>query len=106
MDRKHRLAPVDIRSAEGTALLTGLTPEERLSSWHLVADGKTYSAGAAFAPLLDRVGFGGLPVRAVGAFPRVVEGAYGWVADRRSFFGRLVSDRADRRASERIASRS
>ena len=51
-DRARRLHPVAIQSDEGERLLAGLSPAERLDSWHLVRpDGTVISAGAAAEPL-------------------------------------------------------
>jgi predicted DCC family thiol-disulfide oxidoreductase YuxK len=74
-----------------------------MASWHLVGDDRqVYSGGAAFAPLL-RLLPGGEPVaRAVACFPRLADKAYRAVADRRSFFGRLVPASGAARARERI----
>jgi predicted DCC family thiol-disulfide oxidoreductase YuxK len=50
-DRSKRLRAVAIQSEEGDQLLAGVDPELRLTSWHLVTDGKVFSAGAAAEPL-------------------------------------------------------
>jgi predicted DCC family thiol-disulfide oxidoreductase YuxK len=94
-DRDRRVRPVPIEDPE------------MLSSWHLVdADGRVYSAGAAFAPLL-RLLPGGRPLAGLAArFPRAVEWAYRLVADNRSLFGKLVTSGARERASRRIRERS
>jgi predicted DCC family thiol-disulfide oxidoreductase YuxK len=104
-DRHGLVRPLPIESAEGAKLLSDLREEERLRSWHLVAGGARYSAGAAFPPLL-RMLPGGRPLAriAVGA-PRLIERAYFLVADNRSHLGRLITDGAKRRADERIAVR-
>ena len=45
-DRDGRLRPVPLADPEIATLLAGLSPEERASSWHLVApDGTVRSAG-------------------------------------------------------------
>ena len=51
-----------------------------------------------------RIGVDVLP-RCPGRVPRVARAAYRAVADRRSWFGKLVSDAAKARADERIAAR-
>lgn len=106
MDRSRTLRPVDIRSPEGARVLAALDEEERLASWHLSANGRLWSAGSAFPPLLDRLPFGRLPSRVARALPRTIDGAYSLVARNRGYFGRLVSAGADRRAQERLAERS
>jgi predicted DCC family thiol-disulfide oxidoreductase YuxK len=89
-DRRHRLRPVAIQSDEGQRLLAPLSPEQRLESWHLIADGELRSGGAA-APALFEALPGGRPLAAVlRAFPRATERAYGWVAGHRSLLARLL----------------
>jgi branched-chain amino acid transport system substrate-binding protein len=90
-DRRGRLRPVAIQSAEGAELLAELDPEARLESWHLVlADGEVVSGGAAAAPLARRLP-GGRPLAFLFAtFPRATERAYRWVADHRGSLARLL----------------
>ncbi len=91
-------------AAEAAALVADLTPEQRAASWHLVSpDGRRWSAGAAAPPLLRLLPGGRLPAAALAAAPRATERAYRWVADHRSWLGRLIPDRAKRRADARIA---
>lgn len=106
LDRGQNLRPVDLHSLEATRLLEGLSEEERLASWHLVVEGRSYSAGAAFAPLLDRLLLGSVPAWFVKRSPRMTERAYSVVASRRSALGKMISDRADRRARSDIAERT
>lgn len=106
LDRKRALRPLDLHSAEASELLAGISEEEKLGSWHLVSASSRYSAGQAFAPLLDLLPLGRLPARMARAMPGIVERAYGVVAARRSALGRLVTDRADRRAAGRISDRA
>jgi predicted DCC family thiol-disulfide oxidoreductase YuxK len=105
-DRRGALRPLKLQSSEAERLLTGMTEEERMGSWHLVdRDGKVRSAGAAF-PVLLRELPGGRPLAAVAArAPRLVDRAYRWVAGRRDTFGPWVTAGAARRANERIAAR-
>jgi predicted DCC family thiol-disulfide oxidoreductase YuxK len=104
-DRERRLYPVAIQGPRADRFLAGLGYEERIASWHLVSpDGRRYSAGAAFPPLL-RLLPGGAPLAAVAArLPRTVSAAYFAVARSRSLLGRLVPARAKARADARIAS--
>lgn len=89
-DRAGRLRFVAIQSDEGQVLLARLKPEMRLASWHLYQDGRIWSAGAAFPPLLALLP-GGRPLAALTRrAPRTTERAYRFIADRRSFFGRLI----------------
>jgi predicted DCC family thiol-disulfide oxidoreductase YuxK len=87
-DRRGHLRPVALQDPEADELLAGMDRERRMGSWHLVtADGRVYSAGAAFPPLL-RLLPGGRPLAALtAAFPGVTERGYRWVARNR---GRLA----------------
>jgi predicted DCC family thiol-disulfide oxidoreductase YuxK len=74
-----------------------------LASWHLIADGRRYSAGAAFPPLLRLLPGGSPLARLSAAMPGLSERAYALVAGHRAAIGRLVTDGAQRRADERIS---
>ncbi len=79
-DRHGRLRPVALQDPEADELLGGMNEGRKLASWHLVADGTVYSAGAAFPPLL-RLLPGGWPLAALTAtFPRLTERGYRYVA--------------------------
>ena len=80
-DRNGRLRPVALQDPEADSLLGGMDEERKMASWHLVAaDGRVYSAGAAFPPLL-RLLPGGRPLGAVAAtVPGLAEHAYRHVA--------------------------
>jgi branched-chain amino acid transport system substrate-binding protein len=90
-DRRGRLRPVPIQSAEGDVLLAELDPGVRLDSWHLVTpDGRLASGGAAAAPLA-RLLPGGRPLAlAFETFPGATERAYRWIADHRGALARLL----------------
>lgn len=90
-DRRRRLRPVAIQSQEGERLLARVDPATRLDSWHLVsADGRLFSAGSALEPLA-RLLPGGRPLAAgFGAFPRVTEQGYRYVAAHRDRWARLL----------------
>ena len=46
-DRHRRLRPVALQDPESDRLLPGLSPQERMASWHLVsADGSVRSAAS------------------------------------------------------------
>jgi predicted DCC family thiol-disulfide oxidoreductase YuxK len=103
LDRRHVLRPVALQDPEAATLLPGMSHEKRMSSWHLVGeDGRVYSGGAAFAPLLRLVPGGDPFARLLVHFPRLADVAYRAVADRRSFFGRLVPASSAACARERI----
>jgi predicted DCC family thiol-disulfide oxidoreductase YuxK len=94
-DRSRRLRLVSLQSPESDALLPGMSEQERMASWHLVADGRVYSGGAVAPPLL-RLLPGGRPFAHVFAlFPGVTELVYRSVARNRDRFGRLAGSRCD-----------
>ena len=103
LDRDRRLRPVALQDPEADLLLSGMPAEQRMASWHVVADdGRVYSGGDAFAPLLRLVPGGDLPARALDAVPGLADVGYRAVAGRRSRFGRLIPARSKARAQERI----
>ncbi|MDQ2939710.1 MAG: DUF393 domain-containing protein [Actinomycetota bacterium] len=106
-DRRRRVRPVAIQSAEGQRLLDDLSEVQRLSSWHLIGpDGRRHSASAAASPLLRTLS-GGAPLAALlERFPSATEGAYGSVAANRGRLGRLIPAAAKRRADARIRRRN
>jgi predicted DCC family thiol-disulfide oxidoreductase YuxK len=105
LDRKRRLAPVALGTAEADALLADLDPGQRAASWHLISPrGWRWSAGAAAPPLLRLLPGGRGPAALLQAAPKLSERAYRWVADHRSTLGRAIPDRAKKRASARIDS--
>ena len=90
-DEVHRLLPVALGTPEADALLADLAPAERAASWHLVSPaGERTSAGAAAPPLLRLLRGGRLPAVVLERMPKLTERAYWWVAEHRSFFGRLT----------------
>jgi predicted DCC family thiol-disulfide oxidoreductase YuxK len=105
-DRRGRLRPVPLGTPEADSILGEMPRDRQMSSWHLLdSDGRLYSAGAGFPPLF-RLLPGGRPLAALtGRAPRLSERGYRWVADRRSRFGRLLSEGAKRRADRHIAAR-
>ena len=106
LDRRSRLRPVALGTAEADELLADLPPQERSASWHLVSpNGRRTSAGAAAPPLLRLLPGGRLPAAALAAAPKLTERAYRWVADHRLPLGRMIPTRAKRRADARIAQR-
>lgn len=103
LDRRRRLRPVALQDPEADLLLSGMPSDRRMASWHLVADdGRVYSGGEAFAPLLRLVPGGGPLARALDAVPAVADVGYRAVAGRRSLFGRLIPARSKERAQARI----
>jgi predicted DCC family thiol-disulfide oxidoreductase YuxK len=105
-DRRRRLRPVALQSAEAERLLAGMPEERRMASWHLVAPpGEVHSAGAAFPPLLRLLPGGGALAALADRLPGSTDAGYGWVAANRSRLHRLVPAAARRRADELIARR-
>ena len=104
-DRRGTLRPLPLGTGEADDLLADLTPDERDASWHLVLDGKPFSAGAALAPALSLLCGGRLLAALFHRFPSATERGYRWVADHRGLLGRFVSARA-RRWAGRVIDRS
>jgi predicted DCC family thiol-disulfide oxidoreductase YuxK len=103
LDRRSRLRPVSLQQPEADILLSGMAREARMASWHLVGDdGRVYSGGDAFAPLLRLIAgrnpFAGL----LAAFPSLGDVAYRTVAGRRSWLARLIPAASSARARQRI----
>jgi predicted DCC family thiol-disulfide oxidoreductase YuxK len=106
LDRRGRLDAVAISSVRGRTLLRGMPRARRLASWHLVDDRGGHSSGsravfalaAIFAP--DWVGTPGRAAARLAATPLAL--AYRPLVRGRSALGRIVSDRAVRRAREVI----
>jgi predicted DCC family thiol-disulfide oxidoreductase YuxK len=106
-DRRTRLRPVAFQSPEGEGLLAKVRSGDPESSWHLVSpEGTIHSGGAAFAPLLRLLPGGRALARLASAAPRLADLAYYAVANRRSFFGKLVPRSAAKRATRRIDDRA
>jgi predicted DCC family thiol-disulfide oxidoreductase YuxK len=94
-DRGHRQRPVPLQTEEALRLLDGMSEEQRLGSWHLIAaDGHRYSAGAAAAPLARLLPFGAPIALIAGALPGTTERLYRWVADHRDQLGRRLGEQA------------
>jgi predicted DCC family thiol-disulfide oxidoreductase YuxK len=106
-DRRRRLRPVAIESAEGAGLLSDLDRERREGSWHFVdRDGRRSSGGIAAAPLLQQLPGGGPLASLFERFPRLTERGYGWVARNRGRLGQAIPAGAKRRADARITERT
>jgi predicted DCC family thiol-disulfide oxidoreductase YuxK len=80
-DRRGRLRPLALQDPEADELLGRMDEERKMASWHLVtADGRVYSAGAAFPPLLRLLPGGRALAALTAAFPGLTERAYRYVA--------------------------
>lgn len=86
-DRRGRLRPVALQDEEADRLLEGMPLDKRMDSWHLVAGGRVYSAGAAIAPLLRVLPWGRVLAVPAAAFPGVTEWLYRRLAQRRNWLG-------------------
>ena len=103
-DRRRRLRPVPLDTPSASELLPGMDPAARMASWHLVApDGRTWSGGAAVAPLLRLLPGGGPAATVAERIPGVVDAAYRWAVRHRRRLGRLIPSRAKRWSVRRIA---
>jgi predicted DCC family thiol-disulfide oxidoreductase YuxK len=90
-DRRQRLRPVAIQSAEGQELLREIPVDERLDSWHLVLPtGEVRSAGAAAAPLADHLPLGRPLAWLFRRLPKTTERGYRWVARNRNRLARVL----------------
>ncbi len=106
-DSRGAVRPLKLATPEADALLSDLTPEQRMSSWHLVApDGERQSAGAAAPPLLRQLPGGRIPAELLDAAPALTERAYRWVANHRSTLSKLIPEKSKRRADELVAERA
>jgi predicted DCC family thiol-disulfide oxidoreductase YuxK len=92
-DREGALRPVALQSPEADRLLSGLSEQTRMASWHLVIDGSVHSGGAVAAPLLRLLPGGRPPASIAAAFPALTERAYRLVARNRDGLGRLAGAR-------------
>jgi predicted DCC family thiol-disulfide oxidoreductase YuxK len=105
-DRRGVVEPLALGSHDADRLLDHMPPEEREASWHLAApDGRLWSGGYAAPPLLRLLPGGRLPAFVLGTAPELTDRAYRWVADHRSAFSKLISDRAKARADRLISAR-
>jgi predicted DCC family thiol-disulfide oxidoreductase YuxK len=102
-DRHNRLVPRAIQSAQAQALLSDLSPDERLASVHLISpDRERLSAGSVLAPLLRLLPGGTIPALGMARLPRLTSRAYDWVANHRSQLSRAVPTTMKRRANARV----
>jgi predicted DCC family thiol-disulfide oxidoreductase YuxK len=102
-DRRSRLLPRALQSPQAEALLSDLSPEERLASVHLISpDGERLSAGSVGAPLLRLLPGATIPALAIARLPRLTSRGYDWVANHRTQLSRAVPTAMKRRASARV----
>jgi acetyl esterase len=98
LDRHHALEPLALQDPASDALLPDdMGEEEKMRSWHLVDDdGRVTSGGRAFGPLLAQLPAGQ-------ALARLADRTYYAITERRTLWGKLVTDGAKARARARIA---
>jgi predicted DCC family thiol-disulfide oxidoreductase YuxK len=107
LDADERLRPLALGTAEADELLGDLTEEQRSASWHLISpDGRRTSAGTAAAPLARLLRGTRLLAAVFERMPTLTERGYRWVADHRSWFGRVIPESAKRSAEEAIRQRT
>jgi predicted DCC family thiol-disulfide oxidoreductase YuxK len=107
LDREHRLRPVRLASPRADDLLSDLTHDQRMASWHLISpDGRRWSAGWALARVLELLPGTGVAAAVLDRMPRLTDRGYWWVAAHRGMFGRLVPQEAKRRAATMIERRA
>lgn len=93
--RRNELEAVSIQSPEGADLLSSMTADERLESWHVRSPGGRIWSGGEAVPVLLRLLPGGKGLAALAArFPRTVDRLYRFVARNRSALGRLIGAKA------------
>ncbi|HEX3511204.1 MAG TPA: DCC1-like thiol-disulfide oxidoreductase family protein [Solirubrobacteraceae bacterium] len=104
LDRSHTLRPVRIQSDEARRLLTGMSEEQRLDSFHLVEwpSGRVRSAGPALAELAALLPGGAVTGRALRAAPRLSESGYRFVSGHRDAIGRRIPRRVKDAATRRV----
>ena len=106
-DRKGALAPVTLQEPAAERLLSGLTSEQRMETWHLVAaTGERYGGGAAFAPLFELLPAGRPLARGAARFPAVAARVYDAVSRHRSQLAKLVPRRLHQLAARTLRNRT
>jgi predicted DCC family thiol-disulfide oxidoreductase YuxK len=106
LDRDRLLRPMALQAEEAEGLLSGMTPELRMASFHLVAPGgDLLSGGEALPPLLRLIRGGRAPAAALARFPALTGRGYRWIAEHRTRLSRFVPGRWKRRAAERVRER-
>jgi predicted DCC family thiol-disulfide oxidoreductase YuxK len=106
-DRAGRLTPLPIQSSGGEELLSGMTPSDRLASWHLIdGAGAVRSAGDGIATVFAALPGGSAIARLASQFPVTTSRAYEWVAAHRTLLGRPLSAQVRVWAGRIIAERA
>ena len=93
-DRRRRVVPAPIER-----------PED-LDSWHFERDGRRWSGGKAFAPLLEELPGGRLMAPLARRLEWLLVPAYRWVAEHRSALSKLLPAASRRRADALVRVRT
>jgi predicted DCC family thiol-disulfide oxidoreductase YuxK len=93
-DRRGRLQPVPIER-----------PED-LDSWHFARGGERWSAGKAFAPLLEELRGGRLLAPVARRLEWLLEPVYRWTADHRNLLSRVIPRGSKARADALVRART
>lgn len=102
-DRDGRLYPVGIQGAEGAALLPGMTPEQRMESFHVVdPDGTVHSGGPALPYLFSLLPNAGPLVALLRATAPINDRGYRFGARHRMAISKAVPGRLKARARARL----
>jgi predicted DCC family thiol-disulfide oxidoreductase YuxK len=89
--RERLLTPVALQDPSAARELPELDETQRMASWHLKTPaGEIYSAGAAFAPLVELLGLPAWFASFLRRHDALTERGYRWVAEHRVMFGRLT----------------
>lgn len=106
-DRAGRLAPLALQDPAAAQLLSDLSHERRMETWHLItAAGNRHSGGAAFAPLFDLLPGASPLARLAARFPRAAGRLYDVVSKRRNKVVKLVPAQLQRFATREIQQRA
>jgi predicted DCC family thiol-disulfide oxidoreductase YuxK len=90
LDRRRELEAVPIQRAEGADLLSSMTADDRLESWHVRSPGgRIWSGGEAMPVILRLLPAGKGPARVAARSSCTVDRLYRFVARNRSMLGRF-----------------
>jgi predicted DCC family thiol-disulfide oxidoreductase YuxK len=106
-DRRRRLVPARLQDPAASELLTGLSEQQRMASWHLVEpDGTRRSGGAALSALFERLPRGRRLARLAERSPAATDRLYRLTAEHRDRLAKLVPSRLRESAEETLERRT
>lgn len=106
-DRERILKPVALQERRAARLLSDLSPEARMRSWHLIEPGgRRYSGGAALPPMLRELPWGRGPALLFARIPKLTDRGCRWVAANRGGLAKLVPARWKRDAGALVSARA